>query len=68
MVVHHVADPVATLRRLGGLLRPGGTLVVVEFGGNPRVLPDDDPIVAGGAWARLEAGARASLVSASART
>jgi SAM-dependent methyltransferase len=62
MVVHHVADPVATLRRLGALLRPGGTLVVVEFGGIPQVLPDDDPIVAGGAWARLEAGARASLV------
>ena len=62
MVVHHVADPVATLRRLGGLLRPGGTLVVVEFGGNPTVLPDDDPVVAGGAWARLEAGARAWLV------
>jgi SAM-dependent methyltransferase len=62
MVVHHVADPVATLRRLGGLLRPGGTLVVVEFGGNPHVLPDDDAIVAGGAWGRLEAGAMASLV------
>ena len=40
------ADPVATLRRLGGLLRPGGTLVLVEFGGDPRVLPDDDPLVA----------------------
>ncbi len=64
MVVHHVADPVATLGRLGGLLRPGGMLVVVEFGGNPQVLPDDDPIVAGGAWARLEDGARASLVAA----
>jgi len=62
MVVHHVADPVATLRRLGGLLRPGGTLVLVEFGGHPSVLRDDDPIVAGGAWARLEDGARASLV------
>ena len=62
MVVHHVAEPVATLRRLGRLLRPGGTLVVVEFGGDPKVLHDGDPIVAGGAWARLEAGARASLV------
>jgi SAM-dependent methyltransferase len=61
MVVHHVGDPVATLRRLGGLLRPGGTLVVVEFGGNPTALPDDDPVVASGAWARLEAGAMASL-------
>lgn len=62
MVVHHVADPVATLRRLGRLLRPGGTLVVVEFGGHPRVLPADDPVVVDGTWARLEDGARATLV------
>ncbi len=62
MVVHHVADPVATLRRIGSILRPGGTLVVVEFGGHARVLPAADPIVAGGAWERLETGARAALV------
>ena len=61
MVVHHVADPVATLRRLGGLLRPDGTLVLVEFGDIPSVLPDDDPLVAGGTWQRLENAARASL-------
>lgn len=61
MVVHHVDDPTATLRRLGGLLRPGGTLVMVEFAGDPRVLPDDDPLVAGGAWQRLEDAATAAL-------
>ena len=61
MVVHHVDDPPATLRRLGGLLRPGGALVLIEFGGDPRVLPDDDPLVAGGTWSRLEDAATASL-------
>lgn len=61
MVVHHVGDPPATLHRLGGLLRPEGTLVLVEFGGDPRVLPDDDPLVASGAWHRLEDAATASL-------
>ena len=61
MVLHHVDDPPATLRRLGRLLRPGGTLVMVEFGGDPSVLPDDDPLVAGGAWRRLEDAATASL-------
>ena len=68
MVVHHVADPAATLRRLGGLLRPGGTFVLVEFGGRPRVLPDDDPLVAQGTWQRLEDAATASLRRGSAPT
>ena len=61
MVVHHVDDTVATLRRLAEALRPGGTLVLIEFGGDPRVLPDDDPLVARGAWGRMEAAATASL-------
>lgn len=61
MVVHHVAAPVEALRRLGGLLRPGGTLVLIEFAGSPRVLPDDDPLVAGGSWRRMEEAATASL-------
>lgn len=61
MVVHHVADPVATLGRVAGLLRPGGTLVLVEFGGTPRVVPDHDALVASGTWARLENAARAAL-------
>jgi SAM-dependent methyltransferase len=62
MVVHHVADPAAVLSRLGRLLQLGGTLVVVEFGGHSRVLPADDPIVAGGTWARLQDAARAKLI------
>jgi len=61
MVVHHVDDPAATLHRLCGLLRPGGALVLIEFGGNPRVLPDHDPLVARGTWQRLEDAATASL-------
>ena len=61
MVVHHVEDTLATLRRLGEALRPRGMLVLVEFGGDPRVLPDDDPLVAGGAWRRMEDAATASL-------
>lgn len=31
MALHHVKDPVDMLRRLSERLRPGGTLVVVEF-------------------------------------
>ncbi len=60
MVVHHVADRVATLRRLHDALRPGGTLVLVEFGGQPTVLPPGDP--AEGAWQRMQDAAEANLV------
>ena len=38
--LHYVRDPVAVLRRLAGLLRPGGRLVLVEYdrrGANPWV-------------------------------
>ena len=63
MVVHHVAEPVVTLGRLLAALRPGVTLVMVEFAGSPSVLPDDDPLVAGGAWDRLEHAATASLLT-----
>lgn len=61
MVVHHVVAPVAVLRRLGDLLRPGGRLVLIEFAGSPSVLPDHDPLVAGGSWRRLEEAATESL-------
>ena len=63
MVVHHVAQPVTTLQRLLQALHPGGTLVVVEFAGSPAVLPATDPLVAGGAWARLEDAATATLLT-----
>ena len=62
MVAHHLPDPVASLRRLRGLLRPGATLVLVELAGSPHVLPPSDPLVAGGAWERLERAAAAALV------
>ncbi|HNJ97231.1 MAG TPA: methyltransferase domain-containing protein [Ilumatobacteraceae bacterium] len=57
MVLHHVADPVASLRRLHELLVPGGVLVMLEFAGPPAVLPPDDPMLQGGAWTRLERAA-----------
>ncbi len=61
MVVHHVADPVVTLRRLHGVLEPGGTLVMVEFGDAPSVLPDGDPLLLDGTWARFQAATAAVL-------
>lgn len=41
MVLHHVADPVATLQGLRSLLEPGGVLAIAEFGDPPRFLPND---------------------------
>lgn len=61
MVVHHVADPVAALSALRRVLRPGGTLVMIEFGSPPEVLSPDDPLVLAGAWQRFEAATAASL-------
>lgn len=57
MVLHHVADPLATLQRLYHHIVPGGVLVTVEFAGPPAVLPPDDPMLLDGAWTRLEAAA-----------
>ncbi len=54
MVLHHVAKPLDTLRRLHAVLRPGGTLVMVEFGDVPRVLPENDPLLADGTWQRFQ--------------
>ena len=57
MVLHHVADPAATLTRLRDCLVPGGTLAMAEFAGPPAVLPADDPLLYDGVWGRLEAAA-----------
>lgn len=51
-VAHHMPDPVAALRALGALVRPGGLLAVREGGLPVRFLPDG---VAPGLLPRLEA-------------
>jgi ubiquinone/menaquinone biosynthesis C-methylase UbiE len=61
MVLHHVADPVAALRRLRERLRRDGTLVMVEFGDPPNVLPDGDPLLTSGAWQRFRHATAATL-------
>jgi len=61
MVLHHVADPVATLRRLRDRLRRDGTLVMIEFGDLPRVLPPDDPLMTTGTWQRFQLATSSTL-------
>jgi SAM-dependent methyltransferase len=51
-VAHHLPDPVAALRALGALVRPGGLLALREGGLPARFLPDG---VAPGLLPRLEA-------------
>lgn len=67
-VLMHMADPVAMVRRLAGLLKPGGTLVVMDYiMDTMRAAPDDpvlergmqvlnETLVAGGRW--IDAGLR----------
>jgi len=40
MVLHHIGDEGAALRRLRGMLNPGGLLVLAEHGDPLRFLPD----------------------------
>ena len=51
-VAHHLPEPVAGLRALGALIRPGGLLALREGGLPTRFLPDG---VAPGLLARLDA-------------
>jgi SAM-dependent methyltransferase len=51
-VVHHLPDPVAALRALGALVRPGGLLAIREGGLSTAFLPDG---VAPGLLNRLDA-------------
>lgn len=59
-VVHHLPDPVAALRALGALVRPGGLLAISEGGLPTRFLPDG---VAPGLFNRLEAIAEDLVVA-----
>jgi trans-aconitate methyltransferase len=61
MVLHHVADAAATLGHLHQRMAPGGTLVMVEFGNNPTVLPATDPLRESRTWDRFQAATTASL-------
>ncbi|MFI0212798.1 class I SAM-dependent methyltransferase [Streptomyces lydicus] len=54
-VVHHVGDQQEALRRLAGLLTPGGVLAVVEGGLPPRWLPRDLGFGRPGLQERLDA-------------
>ncbi|MFC6881323.1 MULTISPECIES: class I SAM-dependent methyltransferase [Actinomadura] len=41
--MHHMADPDRALRKVHGILAPGGLFAVVELAGFPRFLPGDAP-------------------------
>lgn len=53
-VVHHLPDQLDGLRRLAGLLAPGGRLVVREGGLSPQVLPWDVGLSEPGLELRLQ--------------
>jgi SAM-dependent methyltransferase len=53
-VVHHVGDQQDALKRLAGLLDPGGVLAIVEGGLTPRWLPRDLGFGRPGLQARMD--------------
>jgi SAM-dependent methyltransferase len=54
MVLHHLGDEVGALRRIRGLLRPGGLLAVVEQPGPIRVVSRRTDVGRSGIWERLD--------------
>jgi SAM-dependent methyltransferase len=61
MVLHHVDDLPSVLTRVAGVVRPGGTLAVVEFGPSWQSLPDDLPAGTAGLGARFSAAVHAAI-------
>lgn len=59
MSLHHVADEVSVIRRLGGMLAPGGLLAVAEVAAPLRVLPEPPPLGTPGLASRLDAASAA---------
>ena len=55
-VLHHLGDQQQAIRRVGGLLRPGGLLGLAEGGLPMRTLPRDIGLGRPGLEARLDAG------------
>jgi len=53
MVLHHIGDEAALLRRVRSMLNPGGVLVLVEHGEPMRFLPDDAAPGSPGLFERL---------------
>ena len=54
MVLHHLGDEAAGLRRLAGLLAPGGLLALVERAGPVRVLQPATDAARPGLWDRID--------------
>jgi SAM-dependent methyltransferase len=55
MVIHHLGDEVDALRRIRGLLEPGGLLAVLERAGPMRLVPEGEDLGRPGIWDRLDA-------------
>jgi SAM-dependent methyltransferase len=55
MVLHHLGDEAAGLRRLAERLAPGGLLALVERAGTVRVSPAASDAAGRGSWDRIDA-------------
>ena len=61
MVLHHLEQPEGVLRDLATRLRPGGWIVISEFGAPLRMLPDDAELIRSGRWERWHRAASEAL-------